>query len=140
MTWFVYFFAYFDTNSFVMGLSSGIFPSTFYCCYLVMKTQSLIEFQNSVFHLFHFSNSYFIAVVKVLFLMCYPLKKHFKETYTFVFRWNTHLNVWIFLPVHLSICPSVWHTPYLRNCTSCDHNFWCTFVKWWYLQVLFSFL
>ena len=31
------------------------------------------------------------------------------------------------------------HTPYLRNRTSSDHNFWYTYVKWWYLQVFFSF-
>ena len=28
------------------------------------------------------------------------------------------------------------HTPYLRNSTAFDHNFWYTFVKW-YLQVFF---
>ena len=31
------------------------------------------------------------------------------------------------------------HTPYLRNCTSSDHNFWYTYVKWWYLQGFFTF-
>ena len=31
------------------------------------------------------------------------------------------------------------HTPYLRNRTSYDHNFWYTYVKWWYLQAYFSF-
>ena len=38
-----------------------------------------------------------------------------------------------------SIRPSIHCTPYLRNHTSSNHNFWCTFVKWWYLQVFFSF-
>ena len=47
------------------------------------------------------------------------------------------------LYVTFSICPSVYpsvcRAPYLRNCTSPDHNFWCTYVKWWYLQGFFSF-
>ena len=30
------------------------------------------------------------------------------------------------------------HAPYLRNCISSD-NFWYTYAKWWYLQVIFSF-
>ena len=25
--------------------------------------------------------------------------------------------------------------PYLRNSIAYVHNFWCTYVKWWYLQV-----
>ena len=36
-------------------------------------------------------------------------------------------------------CPSFCHAPYLRNHISSDHNFWYTYVKWWYLQVFFSF-
>ena len=31
------------------------------------------------------------------------------------------------------------HTTYLRNSKAYDHDFWYTFVKWWYLQVFFSF-
>ena len=31
------------------------------------------------------------------------------------------------------------HTPYLRNSIAYDHDFWYTCVKWWYLQVFFSF-
>ena len=37
----------------------------------------------------------------------------------------------------LSFCPSVHHTPYLRNSTLSDHNFLHTYVKWLYLQVFF---
>ena len=33
--------------------------------------------------LYYFTNSYFIAVVIVLFLIHYPLQKHFKEGYIF---------------------------------------------------------
>ena len=29
------------------------------------------------------------------------------------------------------------HAPYLRNCTLSDHDFWCIYVKWWYLPVLY---
>ena len=32
---------------------------------------------------------------------------------------------------------SVCLTPYLRNCTSYDCDFWCTCLKWWYLQQIF---
>ena len=39
------------------------------------------------------------------------------------------------LSIHLFSCC----TPYLRNHTSCNHNFWSTYVKWWYLLALFSF-
>ena len=31
------------------------------------------------------------------------------------------------------------HMPYLRNSTAYDHAFCYTIVKWWYLQVVFSF-
>ena len=31
----------------------------------------------------------------------------------------------------------VHHTPYLKNHLSYDGNLWYTFVKWWYLQMLF---
>ena len=34
--------------------------------------------------------------------------------------------------------PSVCHAPYLKNSTSCDHNFWYTRVQLRYLKVLFS--
>ena len=47
------------------------------------KTQSSVEFQNSIFHSFYFNDSYFITVIEVLFLMHYPLQKHFKKGYIF---------------------------------------------------------
>ena len=57
-------------------------------------------------------------------------------------RWVTHLSMSLFpsfhLPVCLSVCPSICRTPYLKNRTSSNHNFWYTCVKW-YLQVCFSF-
>ena len=31
------------------------------------------------------------------------------------------------------------HAPYFWNRTSCDHYFWYTCVKWWYLQAFFHF-
>ena len=37
-------------------------------------------------------------------------------------------------------CPFVCRTPYLRSCTSCNHNFWYTWVEWWHLQAFFIFL
>ena len=50
------------------------------------------------------------------------------------FSRGTHLYMSLF-----SICRSVCCAPYLRNCTSCNHKFCCTCVKWWDLQDLFSF-
>ena len=43
-----------------------------------------------------------------------------------IFRWSTHLYMSLFL----SVCC----TAYLRNRTSSGHNFWYTYVNWWYLQ------
>ena len=54
----------------------------------------------------------------------------------FTFKWNTHLYVSLFLSVCCSAHPSA---PYLSNRTLCDHNFFYTCVKWWYLQGLFHF-
>ena len=55
-------------------------------------------------------------------------------------------KLWIFLCgtpssryVTFSVCLSLHCSQYLKNCTSCDHNFCYTYVKWWYLQVFFSF-
>ena len=41
----------------------------------------------------------------------------------------------LFLSAHPSICCA----PYLGKHTSCDHNFWYTCVKRWYIQVFFHF-
>ena len=55
------------------------------------------------------------------------------------FRWGTHLYMSLFPSVCPSVHPSICHAPYLRNRTSSNHNFWDTYVKWWYLQSLFLF-
>ena len=34
---------------------------------------------------------------------------------------------------------SIRHAPYLWNSLAYDYDFWCSFVKWWYLQVFFFF-
>ena len=52
-----------------------------------------------------------------------------------VFRWGTHLYMSLFLSIHLSVCRVL----YLRNRTSSHHNFWYTYLKWWYLQAFFTF-
>ena len=41
-------------------------------------------------------------------------------------RWGTHLYMSLF-PF---VCPTICRAPYLKNHTSCDHNFWYTYVKW----------
>ena len=51
------------------------------------------------------------------------------------FRWDTHIYMSIFLSVRLPVCLST----YLMNCTPCDYNLSCTYVKWWYLLGFFSF-
>ena len=59
-------------------LSKEIFPSIFYYCYTVVLS---FKTHSSIFY--HFTNLYSIAIVEVLFLIHYPLEKHFKEGYNF---------------------------------------------------------
>ena len=59
------------------------FSKHFLVPFLMQKTQSSIEFQNSVLHPFHFRSLYFIAIVEILFLIRYPIEKHFKKGYYF---------------------------------------------------------
>ena len=54
-----------------------------------------------------------------------------------IFSQGTHLYMSLFLSACPSVCPYICCAPYLRNCTSCDHNSWYTWVRWWYLQVFF---
>ena len=56
---------------------------------------------------------------------------------TNIFRWDTQ---YVTFSVRPSDRPSVCCAPYLRDQTGSYHNFWDTYVKWWYLQVLFSVL
>ena len=44
------------------------------------------------------------------------------------------------LYVTFSVRSSVCRASYLRNGTLCDHSFWYTYVKWWYLHVFFLLL
>ena len=48
-----------------------------------------------------------------------------------------HLALYFTFSVHLSTSLCLHRAPYLRNHTYSDHNFWCTCVKWWYLQDFF---
>ena len=52
--------------------------------------------------------------------------------------WMPKLPFYVTFSIHSSICLPIHRTAYLRNCTSCDHNFWYTCVKW-YLQAFFFF-
>ena len=68
-----------------------LFPSNFYYHYLVIKTQSSVEFQNLTIHPFHSNNSCFIAIVKVLFLIHYPLERHLEDGHIFsIFSVEVH--------------------------------------------------
>ena len=67
------------------------------------------------------------------------LKNQVSSTLLF-FRWDTQLYMSLFpsvRPFGLSIPSSLCHTAYLRNRASPDHNFWYTYVKWWYLHAFF---
>ena len=44
------------------------------------------------------------------------------------------------LYVTFSVRSFVCRATYLKNGALCDHNFWYTYVKWWYLHVFFSLL
>ena len=46
---------------------------------LKLNLQLIFETQSSIFY--HFTNSYFIAIVEFRFLIQYQLKKHFKRNY-----------------------------------------------------------
>ena len=59
--------------------------------------------------------------------------------YTFLGGAPTSICHFSLSSMRLSVQPSVCCTPCLRKCTSSNHDFWYTCVKWWYLQALFSF-
>ena len=53
--------------------------------------------------------------------------------------WALSVGIHIYMSLFLSVWSSAHRAPYLRTCTPCDHNFWYTYVKWWYLPVFCSF-
>ena len=79
-----------------------------------------------------------------------PLDISFSFTGICLTYWLHHLRtIWVFLggvPACIchffcpSVCPFVCRAPYLRSCTSCNHNFWYIWVKWWHLQAFFFFI
>ena len=55
-----------------------------------------------------------------------------KKKYYFnllIFRWRTNLKLTTWSICHF-LHPTVCHTQYCWNCTSCEHDFWHTYVKW----------
>ena len=55
-----------------------------------------------------------------------------KKKYYFnllIFRWSTNLNLTTPSICHFSQ-PTFCHTQYCRNCTSCGHDYWHIYVKW----------
>ena len=50
-----------------------------------------------------------------------------------------HTPLYVTSSVRLSICLPIHRTPYLRNHTSSNHDFWYAGVKLWYLQAFFHF-
>ena len=94
--------------------------------------------------------------IKTIYTMCgntiYSLCQFVKIGERGVWKWFPYMEFWmlcfcilqiagssitasVYLPS--SVYPPIHRTPHLRNRTSCDHNFWYTCVKWWYLQVFF---
>ena len=76
--------------------------------------------------------------VSVLLLLNY-FKKYFKKIVTppsFLGWAPTCIFHFFCLSIHLSICLS---RTISGTVHPCDHNFWYTCVKWWYLQAFFSF-
>ena len=56
-----------------------------------------------------------------------------KEKYYFnllIFRWSTNLLLTTPSICHFFSCPTVCHAQYCRNCTSCGHDYWDTYLKW----------
>ena len=60
-----------------------------------------------------FCSSYYHYTTAPLYNLKYSLMS--------IFRWGTHFYMSLF-----SVLPSVRRPPYLRNCTSWEHNFWYT--------------
>ena len=55
-----------------------------------------------------------------------------KKKYYFnllIFRWSTNLNLTT-PPICRFLRPTVCHSQYYRNCTSCGHDYWHTYAKW----------
>ena len=101
------------------------------CFWLDIETAFVFSFSKNVFY----PNETFLCLDFSLFSV-----RGFDEVLNTLFRWGTHLYMSLFLSVRLSVCPSVRRISrisYLSNCTSCDHNFWETYVKWWYFQAFF---
>ena len=65
--------------------------------------------------------SFYTSEPKIM-IICYTVPGIWCVTDVIV-RWGTHLCAFF----HPSIC----RAPFLRNCTSSNHNFWYTCVKWW---------
>ena len=63
--------------------STGIFLSIFYHHYSVGKTKSSSKFRNSILYFLSFQLLIFHCNCWVLFLIHYPLEKHFQEGYIF---------------------------------------------------------
>ena len=57
--------------------------------------------------------------------------------FSLIFSWVTHLYISLFSSIRLSGHPL--RTVFQEHHTSCDHYFWYTCVKWWYLQEFFFF-
>ena len=65
-------------------ISIGIFLGVIYYSYSVVNTHLRLSFKTQSSIIYNFTNSYFIAIVKVLFLIHYPLQMHFKGGFVFL--------------------------------------------------------
>ena len=129
-------------------------PHIHLACIYHIKAASFILFSNIL------TFSWEVAILSICCwkLLCFEHFEHFNLSLFLIFyihlkciyhaRPAPILSIWQFLgggPAYIchflrpSVRPSIRRAPYLRNCTSYDHNFWYAYVKWWCLQVIFSF-
>ena len=108
------------------------------------------NFKNNFHHMFlilricicYLNNIETCFLLSILFVTLEARLKHFCNVFLFfLFLDGAPTSICHFF--HLcdcqSVCLSTCRAPYLRSCASCDHSFWYTCVKWWYLQT-FSFI
>ena len=101
-------------------------------------------------HLHFFPPNFVHCIVLIFANSSSFIRNFFSKLFTFVFNLlhtvffatslrTASLNFLGGVPTSIChfFCPSVHRAPFLRNCTSSNHNFWYIYVKWWYLQALF---
>ena len=87
----------------------------------------------------HCNDGHILRLFVTIFLRLFVFVFVSKSEISFSYFQLGHSPLYVTFSVCPSVGPSVFHTSYLRNCTSYDHNFWYTCVKWWNLKCFFWF-